>query len=216
MNTEEALEQRFATRLLDVLIRAALILVLALLCYQVFAPFLPLMVWAIILAVTLYPLHRALAGKLGGRRGWAASLITLLGIALIVAPASVLLGSVGDSVHRLVNGVQENSLEVPPPPESVAGWPVVGKKVHSLWERAHTDLPALIKSMQPKIGDLAKAALSMVANIGGGILKFIVAFIVAGIVMAFGEAGARACRGPGRRRARTRRPRCAGRSHRRP
>ena len=61
-------ERRVASRLLDVLIRAALIGVLAVLCYVVFAPFLTLMVWAVILAVTLYPLHRALARRLADDR----------------------------------------------------------------------------------------------------------------------------------------------------
>ena len=193
MNDRDNMEERIASRLLDVLIRAGLILALVMLCYGVFSPFLVLMVWAVTLAVTLYPLNRALAAKMGGRTGWAATLITLLGIALIVAPAAVLVGSMGDSLHRLVDGVQHNTLEVPPPPASVAGWPLVGDKVHAFWDRAHTDLPALIKSLQPKIGQLAKSALSIVADIGGGILKFVAAFIVAGIVMAFGESGARAC-----------------------
>jgi predicted PurR-regulated permease PerM len=194
VDVETALEQRFASRLLDVLIRAGLILVLVFLCYQVFSPFLALMVWAVILAVTLYPLHRFLAGKMGGRQGWSATMITLLAIALIVTPAAVLMGSMGDSVHRVVDDIQQDTLKVPPPRESVAAWPLVGKKIYAFWDRAHNDLPALVKSMQPKIGELAKTALSMVANIGGGILKFIAAFIVAGIVMAFGESGARASR----------------------
>ena len=47
------LEKRLPSLLLDVLTRAALIGILALLCYQVFAPFLTLMVWALILAVTI-------------------------------------------------------------------------------------------------------------------------------------------------------------------
>ena len=38
----------------DVLIRAGLILAIAVLCYQVFLPFLTLMVWAAILAVSLF------------------------------------------------------------------------------------------------------------------------------------------------------------------
>ena len=57
-------------RLLDVLVRAGLILALALalamLCYQIFPPILVLMMWALILAITLYPLNRALASRLGG------------------------------------------------------------------------------------------------------------------------------------------------------
>ena len=45
------------------------------LCYRIFSPFLTLMVWALILAVNLYPLHRSLAAKLGGKQGLAATLI---------------------------------------------------------------------------------------------------------------------------------------------
>ena len=187
-------ERRLARLLLDVLIRAGLTLVLVMLCYRIFSPFLVLMVWALILAITIYPLHRALAARLGGRRGWAATLITLLGVVLIVAPTAVLLDSMGDSVHRLVSEVQQGTLQVPPPKPSVAEWPVVGTKINAYWQLAHDNLPALVKSLQPKIGELAKEALAMVASIGGGILAFVAAFIIAGIIMAFGEAGAHASR----------------------
>jgi predicted PurR-regulated permease PerM len=187
-------EQRLARLLLDVLIRAGMTLALVLLCYRIFSPFLVLMVWALILAVALYPLHRALAARLRGRRGWAATLITVLGVALIVAPTAVLLDSMGDSVHRLIHEVQQNTLHVPPPRPGVAEWPVIGPQIHAYWQLAHDNLPALVQSLQPKIGDLARQALAMVAGIGGGILAFIAAFIVAGIIMAFGEAGDRASR----------------------
>ena len=48
--------------------------------------------------------------------------------------------------------------------------------------------------MQPKIGELARKALSIVASIGLGLLQFLASFIVAGIVMAYGEAGTRGSR----------------------
>jgi len=46
--------------------------------------------------------------------------------------------------------------------------------------------------MQPKIGDLAKSALAFVASIGVGLLQFLASFIIAGILMAFGQSGNRA------------------------
>ena len=187
-----ATEKRIARLLLDVLIRAGLVLALVMLCYRVFAPFLVLMVWALILAVTLYPLHQWLAGRMGGRQGWAGTLIALLGVALIVTPTAVLLSSTGDSVNRLIDGVQQNTLQIPPPSPGVAEWPVVGARLNATWQLAHDNLPALVKSLQPKIGELAKTALGMVASIGGGILAFVAAFIIAGIIMAFGAAGDRA------------------------
>ena len=131
---------------------------------------------------------------MGGKQGLAATLLVALGIVLIVTPTALLMSSLGDSVHELINDVQNDALEVPAPPESVAGWPVIGEKVHALWSQAHDDLPALVRSMQPKIGDIAKSALAFVAGIGVGLLLFLASFIIAGILMAFGEAGSRSCR----------------------
>jgi predicted PurR-regulated permease PerM len=141
----------------------------------------------VILGVTLYPLHQGLARRIGGRQGAAATLIALLGVLLIVAPTAVLMSSIGDSVHRLVQDVQQGELQIPKPRPGVADWPVVGAKLYAVWDKAHADLPALVQSLQPKIGELARSALAMVAGIGGAILKFVAAFVVAAIVMAFGE-----------------------------
>ncbi len=186
------LEQRLANLLRDVLVRVGMGIALVLLCYRIFAPFLTLMIWALILAVTLYPVHAAIAAKFGGRRGLAATLLVILGFVLIVVPSSVLVSSMGDSVQRFVQKVQTNTLEIPAPVDTVAKLPIVGPKVHSLWSQAHADLPALIQGMQPQIGDLARSVLGFVAGIGGGVLMFLAAFAIAGIIMAFGEAGDRA------------------------
>ncbi|HRH89602.1 MAG TPA: AI-2E family transporter [Rubrivivax sp.] len=180
--------------MLDVLIRAGLILILAYLCYWVLAPFLVLVVWAVILAVAMYPLHRAVTRRIGGRQGLAATLITVLAVVLIVVPTAALLNSLGDSVRQLITDVQQDSLRIPPPRPGLSKLPLLGDKVHAAWQAAHDDLPALVRSLQPKIGDLAKGALAMVASIGGGILQFLAALIIAGIIMAFGEGGARASR----------------------
>lgn len=185
---------RCASLLMDLLVRAGLLIVLVVLCYRIFAPFLTLMVWAVILAVTLFPLHQSMARKFGGRQGLAATVLVIFGIVLIVVPSAVLMSSLGDSVHQFVKDLQSNSLTIPTPRDSVADWPVVGEKLHALWFKAHDDLPALLQSLQPKLGNLTKAALSAVAGIGIGLLLFLAAFIIAGIIMAFGQAGDKSSR----------------------
>ncbi|MCW1922197.1 AI-2E family transporter [Luteolibacter arcticus] len=193
LESEAAVESRLTASFLEALIRAGLLLALVMICYKVFSPFLVLMVWALILAVTLYPLHQSIARKMGGRQGLAATTLVLIGLILIVTPCAVLMNSLGDSVRGLVENVQSNSVEIPPPRESVAKWPVIGPKVHAAWTQAHNDFPGLVKSLQPKIGDLAKTALGFVAAIGGGLLMFLASFIVAGIIMAFGRSGEAGC-----------------------
>jgi len=186
---DDALMARGASRLMDVFIRAGLVLALVLMCYRIFSPFLTLMIWALILAVTLFPLQQLIARRIGGRQGLASTLVVLMGFALIVTPSAVLTNSMADSIHTLIKDVQENSLEVPAPRAGVAKWPLVGERLHAAWTRAHDDLPAFVQSLQPKIGDIAKSALGFVAGIGVGLLMFLTAFIVAGIFMAYGEAG---------------------------
>lgn len=187
---DHELEKRLSARLLDVLIRAGLVLAMTMLCYKIFSPFLALMLWALILAVTMYPIHRQLARWLGGRQGLSATLLVLLCIVLVVAPTSVLINSLSDSTQDLFNNVKNNTLQIPAPSPSVADWPIIGKTVHSFWSRVHADLPAVVQSMQPKIVELAKHSLEIIAGTGGKILQFFFSFIIAGVIMAFGESGA--------------------------
>ena len=184
------LEMRLSRRLLDVLIRAGLIAAMVVLCYRIFAPFISLMAWAVILAVTLYPAQQKLARKLGGKQGLAATLLVLCGIVLIVLPTAVLLVSLGGSVHDFVTSFLDNTFRTPAPSPSVAEWPVVGKKVYGLWSQASADLPSLIQNMQPRVRDLAGRALGIVSSVAVAVLMFLFSFIVAGILMAFGQSGA--------------------------
>jgi predicted PurR-regulated permease PerM len=108
--------ERLSSRsLLDVLIQAGLIAVLAVFCYGVFHPFRDLMLWSMILAVTLYPLHTRLRHKLGSD-GRAATLIVLIGIATMLLPVYFLGISLADSVEHAVSLIRNDEYHIPPPP----------------------------------------------------------------------------------------------------
>ena len=185
-------EQRLSRKLLDVLIRAGLVFTVAFVCYRIFSPFIALMAWSTVLAVTLYPAHQKLARRMGGKQGLAATVLVLACILLIGVPTVLLMASLGDSLQNLVASMRGGTLKIPAPSASVEQWPVVGKRVHELWSQAYSDLPALVQSMQPQIRDLARQALQVVASIAGAMLMFLFSFIVAGIIMAWGQSGAMA------------------------
>jgi predicted PurR-regulated permease PerM len=185
---EPKTEPRPSSSLWDTLIQIGLIGALAILCFQVLSPFLNLMVWSIILAVTLYPLQQWLARRIGGRQGLASTVLVILGVCLIVVPTWLLMNSFADSVHGFVGAVQQNTLQVPPPRDGIRNWPIVGKKIFDFWSKAYADLPGLIHSMQPKLGELARVGLSVVASIAKGMLLFLASFIVSSIIMAYGTS----------------------------
>ena len=194
MQADSELDERVPPRLLDVLIRASLIGGLAFLCYKVFSPFLNLMVWSTILAVTLYPLHKLIARKVGGKQWLASATLVIIGILLIGVPTALLMNSFADTIRNFIVGVQQDTLTIPAPREGIAKLPIIGNKVYGAWLKASTDLPGFVQSMQPKIGELARTALGIVANIGSGLLLFLGSFIIGSIIMAYGESGAGATR----------------------
>jgi predicted PurR-regulated permease PerM len=183
----EKLKQRL---LLDVLINAGLLAGLVFLCFKILSPFLSMLLWAVVLAVTLYPLHQMLANKLGGKQGRAATVMVLLGVLLIGAPMAILSTSLAESVAGMAKHVNAGTLVVPAPPAKVAEWPLVGEKIHTAWNKAATDLPALIYNNRAEIGGLLKSALGLLAQSATGLLMFLFSFAIAGVIVAYGREGA--------------------------
>jgi len=56
--------------------------------YALVHPFLPVMVWSVVLTVALYPVYNWLTAALGGRARVAAILITVVGLLIIIGPAT--------------------------------------------------------------------------------------------------------------------------------
>ncbi|MFK8333086.1 AI-2E family transporter [Pseudomonas sp. BJa5] len=180
-----------ARELLDVLIRAGLIAVLVMFCFEIFQPFLSLMLWAVILAITLYPLNQRLAALLGGRPGWSAAFLVLVGLACLIGPLSLLGTSVAESVKLGINTFENQAIEIPPPPANVQDWPLIGAPLFGIWSHASSDLTWALTQVAPHLKGVSKTLLTQMAGVGTGILVFVLALIVGGVIMAKGEIGHR-------------------------
>ncbi|MFM8331639.1 MAG: AI-2E family transporter [Candidatus Methylumidiphilus sp.] len=176
-------------RPIDVFIRMGLIGFLVVYCYEIFQPFIALMLWSIILAVALYPLHAMIAKHMGGKQGRAATVLVLAILLGVLVPTTLLALSFADSTMEFVKEVQNGSLQVPAPNAAVANWPLVGPRLHSFWALAHHDLGGVVAKLEPKIGVVTKQVLGYAASAGTAILKFLIALVVAGIWMAYGASG---------------------------
>jgi hypothetical protein len=62
-----AADRNFQKNAMASFIQIAAVALLVVFCFQIVAPFLSIVVWGMIIAVALYPLHVKLAGSLGGR-----------------------------------------------------------------------------------------------------------------------------------------------------
>lgn len=175
--------------LLDVLIRFGLIAILFVLCDRVLGPFWNILIWALILAIALYPLHQIIARKFGDKQGRAATVL-VLGIVLVLGTPTVGLGtSFVTGVFGAKDKIENQGLVIPAPDDSVREWPVVGDKVYTAWQAAATDTPAFIESLQPHLGQVARKILASAQSVIGVMFLFLASLIIAGIMMGYGYSG---------------------------
>lgn len=193
MDTDDTLTQDVRSRLfMDAVIRLGLIGILAWMSFRVFSPFLGLMLWALILAIAIYPLQQRLAARSGGRPGRAATLLVLGLVLMIGVPFVMLSASFASHIQEVNTAFQNGTLTISRPNSSVAEWPVIGEKVYAAWSKAADDLPEFIEENKVVLENVVKRGFAMAANSAVSALAFLASLVVAGIIMAYGAQGSAA------------------------
>ncbi|ANK74001.1 MULTISPECIES: AI-2E family transporter [Ensifer] len=149
------------------------------------APFAIILIWAAILAVALFPAYARLGRLLGSRR-LASFLITLICLAVIVAPLTAIAVSFAEGLQALLARLADGSLSVPVPPEYIRTWPVVGERIHAVWSMASGNIEALLSKIEPALMQAGTKVLGKVASVGAEVLSFVVSVLIAGFL--FGSA----------------------------
>ena len=182
----DAVTRSFDARVTDLVIRLTIVGFFAYLSLTLLAPFAIMVIWAVILAVALYPAFSALRRLLGGRAGLAATAITLLGLLVVVVPLGAVTVNVAETTVELVSKFENQTVTVPRPPESVREWPVIGEKVHAAWSLASVNLEATVKRFGPPLLTAAGTIVGKIAGIGFGMLGFAVSVLIAGFLFVPG------------------------------
>lgn len=187
-------EQLFTRKVLEASIRTGIVFVLVLWSFKIFSPFLGPVVWGMVIATATYGLFLKLRGALGGRNGLAATLFTLVALAVLITPTVMLSESLLGSAQTLTARLEAGEIEVPPPPDKVADWPLVGERIHQAWAMASDNLGDALSRIEPQIRSFSRWLLTKAVGTGLGVLSFMFAIIVGGIFLANADACASAVR----------------------
>lgn len=167
-------------------VRLALLGLLIYWSFVVIRPFVPILAWSVVLTVALYPVFRGLSGLLGNRPKLAATILTLINLGIVIGPATWLgLGAV-DGLRSFASQLGAGTLAMPTPPAGVKEWPVIGEKLHGLWDQASTNLRALLGQVAPQLKPFAGTMLGLAGDAGVGTIKFLVAVALSGFLFPAG------------------------------
>lgn len=177
-------------RTVEAIIRLLLLVLLFGWCFLIVSPFLVIVAWALILAVAVYPAHALLVRRLRGRENTAAGLMVGLGFLSLIIPALLFADTLVQGSAFLSGTFQAGKLQLPPPPESVAGWPLIGETVFHHWQEASGNFGDWVARFQPQLAAAAAWLVPMGAQASLGLVQFLLAIVIAGVFLAHSRQGA--------------------------
>ncbi len=171
----------FEKKALEAAIRIAVVAALVVWTYQIIRPFIMPVIWGAILAIAVEPFIAICSERLHGRRKLVSILFALIIILALIVPVIKLSSSSIVALQPVIKNIDKVHITIPPPPESVKAWPVIGEYVSDLWSLATTNIAGLVRQFEPQI---KSAVLFLLGLISGGVKAVLVFVISIGIASA--------------------------------
>jgi len=105
----------FTNNTIEAAVRLGLLLLLATWCFQIVTPFIVPVMWGVIIAVAIYPLFIKLKSALGGKNKLAATVYTLITLALLITPTVMISNSIIDTSSIITERYETGALKISPP-----------------------------------------------------------------------------------------------------
>lgn len=171
------------------LIALLLLVAIVMAAFLVIAPFLVATLWAVIVVSATWAQFSWLSAKLGGRDGFAASLVVSLLMLFIVVP--LVLASV-EFAQQLTNLARELQQQIesgvwPALPLWLQNLPYAGEWLQTQWVGLQQQDLQVLTPLKGLIAPLAKIMLSMAGSFGAGVLMLLISVLIAGVLYANGD-----------------------------
>ena len=188
-NLENQSNKQYVNIAIDLILKVGALFLVVFLCFKILKPFLGMLLWGLIIAIILFPVFQRLSLWLGKRNKLSSILLTLVALSILVLPSIWLVNQLVDGVKFLAGNIQAGDLHIPPPSETVAGWPLIGEWLYENWLQLSENMEESLKGFMPQIVSWGEKTLGTLANTGLGVLQFAASIIIAGIFLIFFEKG---------------------------
>lgn len=186
-NDNDKLKQMLTEAFTSALIRFSTISFIVIVCWWAFAPFLPILLWALVLAIALFPIRQFFERKFGLSATKASTFIAIAGVLILGTPVTLVGNSFATATMETYEAYQEGTLAVPPPEQSVKEWPLIGEKSYAAWSEASRDLPRFVDKRQPQLKSISDLLVEKAGSTARSVFLLIGAVIIAGIMLAWAE-----------------------------
>jgi predicted PurR-regulated permease PerM len=173
----------------DTTVRLFILLLIVAWCLLIMYPFVSIILWSLILALAMLPLHRSLAKKMGGRPKLASFIIVFSFLVIIILPTGLLISSLVDEVKEFKVSYENGTLTIPAPAEKVKEWPIIGDKLYDTWQSASVNLEQTIVKYKDQLTEIGTKLAKGILGAASAVIQILVSLIIAGILLVIGGAG---------------------------
>lgn len=174
-------------RIVDLIIRLAVLLLLFIWCYDILKPFILILIWAIVIAVAIYPVHGIFVKLFRGRRTLSIIIITLLLLSVIIIPSGMILYSLYEGINHFKTLYEAGEPLIPPPGGTTANWPAYTEPIVDIWQAASDNLHDVVLKYSDYLKEYGTILLTNLAGIGKGIVSFNISIVIAGVIVYYAD-----------------------------
>lgn len=185
-------DKSYLNQAVEIAIRLSLLIALVGWCSIILSPFISLLLWGTIIAVTVNPIHVKLRKRLGGREKLSAILITLVLLAVILIPCILLAESLYEGIRYFRETYQQGGHLIPPPDQRVESWPAAAQPIVDIWRLASSSLHSFLIQYKEQLTNVGRWLFSALTGISVGILQFMIAIILSGVMLVYAKSGGNA------------------------
>src|SRR5262249_13285414 len=100
----------------------------------VLRPFVPALLWATMIVVSTWPFMLRIQTWLGGRRGAAVAVMTVIWLLILIVPLYLAVSTLVEQSGRIATLIHQlPTMRIPPPPAWVSGLPLIGSRAAARW-----------------------------------------------------------------------------------
>ncbi len=186
-NNPDKQKSEILTIAVDLTIKIGTLLLVIFLCFKILIPFTNILLCAMFIAIILFPLYTRMGKFFGKRKKLAAVILALVALAFLLIPSYWLVDSLVVGLKGLSDSLQDGGFKLPPPSESVAGWPLIGEWLYENWVAASQNLSETLSEYLPQLRGFGEKVINSLAGTGLGILQFALSIIIAAVFLTFSE-----------------------------
>jgi len=180
-------------RRIEYLVGIVVLALLAVGCLIVLVPFIAPILWALIVALTTWPVFRWLRDGLRGRRTLAAAIMTLLLVSILLVPLVILATGLADDAAVFIGRFRAFFADgIPPAPGWLAGLPLIGGGLANVWAGLAEGTITIGQYVPKMIQPVANWLVRVGVTVGQGVFDLSMGLLVVFFLYRDGEKAATA------------------------